>query len=251
MAAFAATLCLLTTSLRSVEAVDKSLSILSLNLYLLPAFDLGQGIRAQRIAEASFTKGHDVVVFQECFEYTACSTVVNGLKHEYPFYTNVIGNGDVGTALNSWDSSNSGGLESLLKVANGGVRIMSKWPIIEKHQHFYKEGCGSDALAKKGFAYVKLSIEGSMVHIIGTHAQSTDSARSAPNKIPANQLVVLAGDFNVDRYSSDREYGLMLNTLNARPADTFKGHTTTWDPQTNELIQANHEYSQEPAQYID
>ncbi|KAG0269574.1 hypothetical protein DFQ27_003037 [Actinomortierella ambigua] len=264
IAALAAPFCLFATIPPTVEAVDTSLSVLSFNLYFLPIFDSGQSLRAQRIVKAPFVKSHDVVVFQECFESSACNIVVEGLKHEYPYYTNVIGEGGVGSGPSNWDSS-TGGSFSLLKFTNGGVRIMSKWPILEKHEHFYAESCGTDAMARKGFAYVKLNVKGSTVHVVGTHAQSTISGCSNPRqirasqqaeiekfvtskRIPANQLLVLAGDFNVDRDAPGNEYQSMLQALNARPADAFKGHTATWDPQTNELAKLD---GDKTVQYLD
>ena len=34
---------------------------------------------------------------------------------------------------------------------------MSKWPIVQKEQHIYKDGCGADKLSNKGFAYIKIN----------------------------------------------------------------------------------------------
>ncbi|KAG0235888.1 hypothetical protein BGW42_004534 [Actinomortierella wolfii] len=261
LASVAAAAFLLVATAPKVQAVEKNLSILSYNVYFLSEVfsNWGQRTRAGLIAKAPFMQNHDVVIFQECFDSDPRGILVDGLKSQYPYYTNVIGQSQSG-----WDSST--GSYSNFVPENGGVMVMSKWPILEKHQHIYKQGCGPDYWGNKGFIYVKLNISGSTVHVFGTHTQSTDSScwTVTPEKvrasqfaemheyiknknIPANELVVMGGDFNVIRASS--EYPSMLTALNANPPDLYKGHSATWDPKENEIAKYN--YPDLAPEYLD
>ncbi|GJJ78900.1 hypothetical protein EMPS_11259 [Entomortierella parvispora] len=126
----------------------------------------------------------------------------------------------LGQSRKDWNST-SGSYSSLSPV-NGGVVIMSKWPIKEKHQFIYKTGCGSDWFSNKGFIYVVLDYNGANLHVFGTHMQSDDSHcypgqaaacraqameswRSflSDRNIPREELVIFAGDFNIDRNTAE------------------------------------------------
>ncbi|KAF9969366.1 hypothetical protein BGZ73_008297 [Actinomortierella ambigua] len=261
LASVAAAACLLLATAPKVQAVEKNLSVLSYNVYFLNEMfsNWGQRTRAQLIADAPFMKNHDIVLLQECFDYDPKEILVNGLKTQYPFYTSVLGQSKSG-----WDSST--GSYSYAVPNNGGVMIMSKWPILEKHQHVYKNGCGPDYWCNKGFVYVKLNVSGSTVHVFGTHAQSTDSScwfatpentRSSQfaelrnyikdKNIPANELVLMGGDFNVIRSSS--EYPTMLTALNVNPPDVYLGHSFTWDTKENDMAKYN--YPKDVPEYLD
>lgn len=59
----------------------------------------------------------------------------------------------------NWDAS-LGNFRSY-SLVNGGVVILSKWPIEEKIQYIFNDsGCGTDWFANKGFVYVKINKEG-------------------------------------------------------------------------------------------
>jgi len=48
----------------------------------------------------------------------------------------------VGHSKSGWDSTS--GSYYAASLENGGVTILSKWPIKQKHQFVYKKACGSD-----------------------------------------------------------------------------------------------------------
>ncbi|KAF9914301.1 Sphingomyelin phosphodiesterase 3 [Lobosporangium transversale] len=161
----------------------------------------------------------------------------------------------LGVSKEGWDSTS--GYYHWSVPLNGGVVIMSKWPITQKHQYVFKNGCASEWFQNKGFAYAVLNYQGKNVHVFGTHMQSDDSAclpgqparyrgqaldawRSYIDSlnIPANELVIMAGDFNIKR--DTEEFSSMLKRLNATQPTVYDGHPWTWDTQTNEIARYNY-----------
>lgn len=198
--------------------------LLSLNLF--PNY--GQTARANLISGYGFFDFQDVVVLQEVFDSKSYDFLLGNFSKKFPFHTPVIGKTKSG-----WDSTQ--GAWSSLKPENGGVIIISKWPIVEKIQHIYNESCGSDSLSLKGFAYAKIDFNGTYYHIIGTHLQSEDEYckiigfdskgvktrklqleeinNFIKNKnIPKNEFVIIAGDMNIDKQNKF-EYKRMLEIL--------------------------------------
>lgn len=221
------------------------LSILTHNI-LMPPEGLGGKANAARvdlIANADYIRGHDVVVLQEAFDTGPSDMLKARLSNQYPHQTPVIGRSPSG-----WDETL--GSYSKLTPEDGGVTILSKWPITHQIQYVYSNGCSQDWFANKGFAYARLEVDGRPVHMIGTHLQAEDKycfGRSAKVRakqlaeidgfikalaIPTNEPVVIAGDLNVIRESS--EYETMLAALDATDP-SYAGHPYTWDPETNPL----------------
>lgn len=149
---------------------------------------------------------------------------------------------------------------------DGGVTVLSKWPIVRKEQFIYKDACGSDWWSNKGFVYAELNVNGSTVHVVGTHAQSTDSGcatgeaaqmRSRQFKqidafldaknIPVSEQVIVAGDMNVD--SRSPEYASMLADAGLAGADARTGHPYSFDTQDNSI--ASYRYPDDPREDLD
>ncbi|KAG0255444.1 Sphingomyelin phosphodiesterase 3 [Actinomortierella ambigua] len=230
-----------------------------MSLYLYPNW--GQVHRAGLIAQADFMKSHDVLVFSEAWDKSPRDTLVNGLKSEYPYWTEAVGH-----TKSNWDSTT--GSYNYLTPLNGGVVIMSKWPILEKHQYIYTVGCGADWFALKGFAYVKINYKGKNLHIFGTHLQSDDKGcrwgQAASMRmiqlqemrsyidgknIPKNELVLMSGDFNIVRDTAEFDNSVLGNALQAHRPTAYTGHSSTWDPTANAI--ANYYYPSDAPQYID
>ncbi|WP_371666502.1 sphingomyelin phosphodiesterase [Streptomyces sp. NBC_00289] len=246
---------------RSTAAIAPSLNIVSSNTMLLPSVVVdqwAQDFRGGLIGTSSYTQNHDVVVFQELFDNSASNILQNKMKAQYPYQTPVIGRSTSG-----WDSTQ--GDYSFFTPEDGGVGVMSRWPITKKVQFIYNESCGNDSLSGKGFAYVRLNVNGTAVNVIGTHLQSDDDGCDASEparvrtaqlreirafvdklKLPASEEVVYAGDMNIDRYRP--EYSTLLSTLNAA-APSFAGVPYTMDPATNSIAKAR--YTGEPRQWLD
>ncbi|NBI30186.1 sphingomyelin phosphodiesterase [Chengkuizengella marina] len=222
------------------------------NVFLMPTYitSWGQTERAKFIGEAEYMKGHDAVILNELYDNQTSETLLSKLKEEYPFHTPVLGR-----SKNDWDETL--GYYSNYVPEDGGVSIMSRWPIIEKIQYVYKNGCGIDYYSNKGFIYVKIQKNDAYYHIIGTHAQANytgcgngeeESVRSTQfqelrnfviqKNIPDDEIVFIGGDFNVNK-NNDEEYAAMLEKLNVTSPE-YRGHSSTWDPETNSILAKEH-----------
>lgn len=220
------------------------LSVLTSNVMMLPpiAGNYGNATRAAMLANADYVKGFDVAVFQETFDNGPSETLRTGLVDQYPHQTPVLGRSTSG-----WDDTE--GSYSALSPEDGGVSVLSKWPIERQVQHVYARGCGADWFSNKGFVYASLKVRGERVHVIGTHLQADDSLcsdapavrRSQLGEIlafldrlqaPKSEQVVIAGDLNIDRTSP--EYDTMRTILDVEAPD-FRGHPYSSDPRRNSL----------------
>lgn len=247
---------------QAAAADTPSLKILTYNTFLMSKNlypNWGQDHRATEIARASFFQGNDVVVLQEAFDNSASDALAQNASAQYPYRTPVVGRSKSG-----WDAT--GGAYSATTPEDGGVTVLSKWPIVRKEQFIYKDACGSDWWSNKGFVYAELNVNGTTVHVVGTHAQSTDSGcatgeaaqmRSRQFKqidafldaknIPASEQVIVAGDMNVD--SRSPEYASMLADAGLTGADARTGHPYSFDTQDNSI--ASYRYPDDPREDLD
>ncbi|CAL9584758.1 Phospholipase C [Streptomyces sp. enrichment culture] len=238
-----------------------SLKVLTYNVFLFSRNlypNWGQDHRARAIPAAPFFQGNDVVVVQEAFDNTASDALLNNAAAQYPYRTPVMGRSTSG-----WDATS--GAYSSTTPEDGGVTVLSKWPIVRKEQYVYKDACGADWYSNKGFVYTVLNVNGQRVHVVGTHAQSTDPGCSAgeaaqmrarqfkamdafldAKNIPASEQVIVAGDFNVDSHTP--EYATML--ANAGLADSARtGHPYSFDTADNSI--ASERYPDDPREDLD
>jgi sphingomyelin phosphodiesterase len=228
-----------------------ALKVLSYNTFLFNKLiypNWGQDHRGDAIPDADFFQGNDVVVLQEAFENSVSDKLQKKAAGQYPHQTPVLGRSKDG-----WDAT--GGSWSDIAPEDGGVTILSKWPIVHKEQFVYDHGCGADYLSNKGFVYAVLDVNGTKVHVVGTHVQAGDSAcgdgearktraeqfRAIDSfldekKIPADEEVMVAGDFNTD--SRGDEYDDMLANADLAPADARTGHPYSSDHQENTIAKA-------------
>lgn len=241
----------LLTPIAPAAAAPAPLQVLTHNVMFLPQLlfpNWGQVTRANLIAEADYITGQDVVILQELFDNEASDQLKDQLAAEYPYQTPVLGRSRSG-----WDATL--GSYSSVTPEDGGVTILSRWPIVEKVQYVYADGCGADWFSNKGFVYAQLNVNDKPVHVVGTHAQAADTGcadgtgvqvRAAQfdeldafleaRQIPADEQVIVAGDLNVDRYST--EYDSMLARLDVSDA-AFTGHPYSWDAQRNDMADYN------------
>ncbi|WLR41526.1 sphingomyelin phosphodiesterase [Bacillus carboniphilus] len=245
----------------SANTATNSTKILQHNVFLLPSYITrwGQSERAKLIGEADYMKGQDAIILNELFDNSASSTLLEKLKDEYPHQTSILGRSKDGWDQTLGDYSN-------FVPEDGGVAIISKWPIEEKIQYVYESACGSDKFANKGFVYIKMNQSGEYKHIIGTHAQADDTgcgegedatvrhnqfkeiAKFIESKqIPEDEMLIIGGDFNVIKDNTE-EYDSMLKTLNVTEPK-YTGHTSTWDPETNAI--AEYDYPDFAPQHLD
>ncbi|MFE7773595.1 sphingomyelin phosphodiesterase [Streptomyces sp. NPDC057445] len=249
------------TSAAGTDATP-SLKVLTYNAFLFSKTlypNWGQDHRAKAIPAAPFFQGHDVVVLQEAFDNSSSDALKANAAAQYPYQTPVMGRSKTG-----WDATS--GAYSATTPEDGGVTILSKWPIVRKEQYVYKDACGADWWSNKGFVYVVLNVNGTKVHVVGTHAQSTDPGCGAGEaaqmrsrqfraidafldgkNIPASEQIVVAGDFNVD--SRTPEYATMLADGGLVGADARTGHPYSFDTQDNSI--AADRYPDDPREDLD
>ncbi|KXZ24531.1 phosphodiesterase [Leptospira santarosai] len=235
---------------------DDDLNVLSYNLFLYSNGDPYFGYweqeeRAELLAKSKFMKNQDIIVLEEAFDTSARNILLNNLRLEYPDQTEVIGE-----TRDGWNQTLG---DFRQQVNNGGVVVLSKWPIQEKIQYIFKNhGCGNDALYNKGFAYVKIKKGDRIIHVLGTDTQSKDSACSdlgvsARNeqiseigkfidskKISNRDIALIAGSLNVDK-NDKSSYQKMLTTLKANEP-RYAGIPFTWDPKKNKIAAYNNSY---------
>jgi len=148
-------------------------NVLQYNVQLDPTIFINNGAakRASIIPSAikKINNGNiDVIVLCEAFEDTATKKLTNGLRRlGWKHKTEVL-------------PSRFG------KFKNGGVMIVSKWPIVETKFHIYDSSKGADGLVAKGVVYSKIKKRGKIFHVFGTHLQAWDDAEA--KKIRTKQI---------------------------------------------------------------
>ncbi|MFC9327523.1 sphingomyelin phosphodiesterase [Kitasatospora sp. NPDC057015] len=250
------------TPAQAAPAPVPALNVLTYNVFLMSKNlypNWGQDYRAKAIATADFFQGHDVVVLQEAFDNAASDALTAQASAAYPYHTPVVGRSTGG-----WDAT--GGSYSSATPEDGGVTLLSKWPILRKEQYVFKDACGADWWSNKGFVYAVLNVNGLRTHVIGTHLQSTDTGCSAGQpaavrtaqlramrsfidgkNIPAAEPVLIAGDLNVDSHGV--EYPALLADANLAPADSRTGWANSFDTVDNSI--AAYRYPGEPKEDLD
>ncbi|WP_045316064.1 sphingomyelin phosphodiesterase [Lentzea aerocolonigenes] len=230
--------------------------MLSRNLYP----NWGQLQRADLIDSTGVFAGQDVVVLNEAFDNAASDRLLANLRDTYPNQTPVLGRSTAG-----WDQTS--GAYSSSTPEDGGVAVLSRWPITTRVQHVYHDACGADWFSNKGFAYVRIDAPSGPIHVIGTHMQAEDSAcTSAPagyratqraeirsflaaRNIPASEPVYVAGDMNVVKASD--EFPRMVAELGAASPE-IGGHPFSWDCADNSICRDQYgpQYASEHLDYV-
>ncbi|CAM2065440.1 Sphingomyelin phosphodiesterase [Sulfidibacter corallicola] len=235
--------------------VPDQLTLLAYNLQLLPTSIqwIDQGLRARYMGEA--LDGFDAIVFSEAFDDDVRGFDEAGntgdpdslwehIRHMYPYRTDIVGKDE--------------GLEQ-----DGGVFIASRWPILHQEDLVYDESVceASDCLSEKGVMYARIekSLDGMSrtYHLFGSHLQADypgdDNSHVRASQlnelrrfvdalgIPADEPVIMAGDFNVDLDSG--EYPQMLDRLNAAdPERAEYGFPYSLDGFTNAMADPDSEW---------
>lgn len=205
----------------------------------------GQRERSARICGSLhlLAKTHtdiDVFVFQELT--TGRSVVVEGMAElGWPYASDVLTTPCLSCA-------------GTVKLLDGGVVIVSKYPITHQRGHVFRKACqGYDCLACKGSVLCRIVKEGNVVNILGTHLQAWDNPRSRRVRevqateirelidsasIPKDEPVVVLGDFNIDLNTNRTEIDMLRSTLYMSILDHggvgVDGFSS--DPKTNQLV---------------
>ncbi|ETV96078.1 hypothetical protein H310_10719 [Aphanomyces invadans] len=141
-------------------------------------------------------------------------------------------------------------------LINGGVLIVSKWPILREAQHIYRNACHySDCLAAKGVKYARINKTvgntSKAFNVFATHMQAwstplgrADRVKQASQfhefvealEIPHTEPLIFAGDFNVDNHSFADEVSHLIQLLHATAPALVGAQQYTSDPRTNLLV---------------
>ena len=205
-----------------------TLKVLTYNIYALPlvASDIGS-----RLAELpAAVKGYDVLFLQEAFSSDS-PAMLRALADEYPYQTEIL------------RAPLSG-----INVYNGGVVIVSRYPLGQVDYVVYPDCTGTDCFADKGFIYAEVIKHGQGYHLVNTHAASfdTDAARQmrqsqfklmqqhiAAGFIPPSDAVIYGGDFNVNKLRYADDYSQMQANLRAVVPAISGYSASTFDPRVN------------------
>lgn len=198
--------------------LSNQLNVLAYNVWaLLPG--LVAKDTSDRLTEVSKQlDGYDVIVFSELFENNRRETFLDRIRGQYPYQTQVV--------------DRSGAIE------DGGVLIVSRWPIEHEDQITFSDCDADDCLAAKGVMYARINKGGQKYHVFGSHTQAWTAAENQATRaqqfsemkafmdqqnIPASDAVIIAGDLNVDKTNFPAEHQAMLNILNASEVQQVAG----------------------------
>jgi endonuclease/exonuclease/phosphatase family metal-dependent hydrolase len=216
------------------QASARHVSVLTYNACLLP-FPVGHGgaRRVRVISAALRTLLHDadVLVLCELIHPRRTAWLLDSLSRTWPHQSRAV---------------------RTLGRVSGGVYILSKFPIRREVTHMYEatELHTSDRLAAKGVVGVELDVAdapGGSVYVFATHMHAPDTASGqavrlaqvaelhrtiASMRIPAERVVLLAGDFNMDMDATPA-----LRALRVQPPHWAPGIAAhTIDEITNSMV---------------
>lgn len=219
-----------------------SFDVLTYNMLLPPFLPQGQDQRTPLFAAQ--LGGYDLLMLQEVFSDYHRKILLRDLAAAYPHQSRILGR-DRGFAQ------------------DGGVVIVSKWPIELQFQKLFGELCaGKDCMADKGVLYARVNKQGRRVHLFAMHLQSGDENAEVRGRqiaavkqlvdamdLPGDEPVLIGGDLNVDRFEDQRDgaFSAMTRRLDAvHPGPANGGdHAPSFDPARNPLAGGG------TAQYLD
>jgi endonuclease/exonuclease/phosphatase family metal-dependent hydrolase len=227
------TLALITATADASGPTPLTIDVLTFNTALLPeiAASTEQAERARAMAPALI--GYDVLALQELFINRYRDALLAELADTYPHRSDLVGRD---------------GARDLPWRQDGGIIILSRHPIERRATLTFDDVCaGTDCLADKGVAYAAIRIADRLIHVFATHAQSSYGGARAPGiraaqfallrdfiaaqQIPHHEVVIIAGDLNVDAWSAERDAMLALLAADWPP---LRGELRyTWDPERN------------------
>lgn len=193
---------------------------------------------------------YDAIIFQEMFDDYVRLSMLSQLAAEYPYQSTVV------------DIANHSALDP---VQDGGILIVSRWPIETQDQYLFGNTCNADdCLAYKGFKYCRINKLGVKYHLFGTHMDAFNEevdvnirktqlqqAKSyiAGKAIPAGEAVLFGGDLNIDKITNKwGEYdSLWTPFFNAQQPVFDSPLNPSWNSQTNSYLSS----TSDPAEYLD
>lgn len=212
------------------EPPQKKIKILSWNIYMLPhliASGTFKKERAKAIGNVLLSSDYDVVFFQEAFHPAARKRILSALQKQFPYHAGPANQ------------------KRFSVKANSGLWVFSRYPILKTQSITYRNRYGIDAMSRKGALLVELDVDGDRLQVAGTHLQNCGAPwlrqlqcveffeRLLKPMTADGVPQIICGDFNIDRYSSEKEYRSMLRALDAKDLNENKQYT--YDRINNDL----------------
>ena len=207
---------------------ETSIKIISYNVKMLNPliFQLRSNDRAKWISDIIEQRYNDVdvIIFCELFDGDAKKVFNENLSRLGFSYTETVGSGSKITTQNISQTFSG----KTPKLDNGGVRIYSKLEIEKEDYIIYKDSSKEDALANKGAIRIRVRKNGIPIYVIGTHLQSGRKEGMIQDKysqfkqlndelISENEeIVIIGGDMNVDKFSQKDILNKMLTDNNIK-----------------------------------
>ena len=207
------------------------INVMSYNVYMRPTLlfpNDGQTPRSQHIHD--YVHNMDAIIFQEVFDDPSRSVLLANLASEYPYQSSVVN-------------------DPASPLEDGGVLIVSKWPIEAEDQFLWGNVCWQDdCTATKGIKYARINKMGQKYHIFGTHMDAFNDLEDVnirkqqlvlwhdwidSKSIPANEPVLMGGDFNIDKFTNKwGEYDTLWGNFEAMQP-LYTGWPASWDSDHN------------------
>ncbi len=228
----------------------RKINILSQNAYMRPSelfFD-DQSVRKDYYDDV--LHNYDAILFQELFDDDVRASMLSQLAAEYPYQSTVV------------DIPNHSALDP---VQDGGILIVSRWPIETQDQFLFGNNCNADdCMAYKGFKYCRINKLGVKYHLFDTHMDAFNEevdvnirksqlqqAKTfiASKAIPTSEAVVFGGDLNIDRITNKfGEYDSLWTPFFDAQQPTFDAvMNPSWNSNTNKYLAS----TSDPAEYLD
>jgi endonuclease/exonuclease/phosphatase family metal-dependent hydrolase len=140
----------------------KHINLLALNIFLRPPFVKNNFSDHKDARLKEFIKllpEFDIICLEEMFSF------LNTRKHK------LIREAEKAGFHHYADSASPSFLSSFL--VDGGLLVLSRFPILASEFRPYPYGIFSDALSQKGVLYVKVQVKDEIVHIFHTHTQAS------------------------------------------------------------------------------
>lgn len=197
------------------------LSILTWNVQMVPrmgslfssSLRKLQNERTEWIIEYLKTKNYDVVLLQECFDYSFIDKVNQRLFQQYPYQINPH-------------------QPYFFKLSNG-LMVLSKYPLEIKDKIVFKNSAQSDIFTSKGALLTMMHIENDSFYILNTHLQAdydeekyktirTEQLNDINKRLikkhfsdsSATKKLILAGDLNIEENIDSEEYNNLVRKYN-------------------------------------
>jgi endonuclease/exonuclease/phosphatase family metal-dependent hydrolase len=201
-------------------------NLLSYNIWATTIFG-SKKVNTRLTEMPAVMAGYDALVLTEVFDLINTNKLLKTLAKEYGF--------------------TSAEIFKLGKIMPSGTRILSRWPVEVEKNLKYTACNGIQCAATRGVIYAKINKQGYIYHLFATHTQSSDddinrAARLTQldemgefiraQNIPADEAVILAGDFNVNKIGLPADREQMTYALDATEPEN-KGHPLSFDSNTN------------------